>query len=102
LRLFGRKKWRFFEFPKVVFLSKARKGGFCLHYRKRFLAFSFCFCFSCVVSTSPSFVVFFLLQLRSFVAVQVRVPWIPCVTKRLAFHLSVHIYLLLYNFSWIN
>jgi hypothetical protein len=25
-------------FPKVVFHSKARKGGFCVHYRKRFLA----------------------------------------------------------------
>ncbi len=99
----GKKKKHGSLFPKVVFLSKARKGGFCLHYRKRFLAFSFCF--SCVVWTSSSFVVFFLLvQLLRFVAghFSTSACSLNSVSQRDLLSTYLYIYLLLYKFSWIN
>jgi hypothetical protein len=67
-RLFGRnkKKKHGSLFPKVSLSFQGEEKRVLLKLQKTLPGFSFCF--SCVVWTSSSFVVFFLLQLRRFVA----------------------------------
>lgn len=90
-------------FPKVSLSFQGEEKRVLLKLQKTLPGFSFCF--SCVVWTSSSFVVFFLLlQLLRFVAGHFSTSacsW-NSVSQRDLLSTYLYIYLLLYKFSWIN